>query len=162
MTLYCSAVCAGWAFEIPRSCIHFENARYDDEASVILWHWLLKQIRLSEKHAALHNIYATDCAAVFYDLDSDGEDEILGTHASTAKNSGGEWLLYVLKKDKNNIYREITGDNVYFDAMHPVCIMLNKTDGFRNFQVVRGEQDQDITYVYNAQKKLYYKKPIKQ
>lgn len=162
LTLCCSVVCAGSAFDIPRACLHFENARYDDEASVILWHWLLKQIRLSERNAALHRIYAQDCAAIFYDLDSDGEDEILGTHASTARNSGGEWLLYVLKKDKDNIYKEITGDTVYFDAAHPVCVMLNKTNGFRNIQVVTGTKDDDITYVFNKQSGLYYKKPIKQ
>ena len=67
-------------------------------------------------------------------------------------------LLYVLKKDKNNIYKEITGDTVYFDAAHPVCIMLNKTNGFRNIQVVTGTKDDDITYVFNKQSGLYYKK----
>ena len=69
--------------------------------------------------------------------------------------------LYVLQKDKNGKYKEITGDTVYFDAKHPICILLKKTDGYRNFQVYSETKDDDVTYVYNKEKGLYYKKSVK-
>lgn len=161
MILCFSAVFAGWAFELQRACLHLEDAKPTDEASAILWHWLLKQIRLSETHAALHDIYARDCAAIFYDLNSDGEDEIIGTHYSTALHGNGECLLYVLKK-KDGKYREITGEEVYFDIKHPICILLKKNDGFRNIQVFSDAGNDEVTYVFNKSKGSYYKKVSKQ
>ena len=80
---------------------------------------------------------------------------------ASARNGNGEWLLYVLQKDKNGKYKEITGDTVYFDAKHPICILLKKTDGYRNFQVYSETKDDDVTYVYNKEKGLYYKKSVK-
>lgn len=158
MILCFSAAFAGWAFDIPRACLHLEDAKYTDEASEILWAWLLKQIRLSEEYAALHNIYRKDCAAIFYDLNADGEDEILGTHYASALNGNGEWLLYVLQKDKNGKYKEITGQEIYFDVKHPICVLLKKNEGYRNFQVFNNAGNVDFTYVYNKSKRLYFKK----
>ena len=156
-----SAAFAGLAFDLPRACLHLEDSNSSSEASEILWNWILKRIRLSEAYAALHDIYKKDCAAVFFDLNSDGENEILGPHYASARNGNGEWLLYVLQKDKNGKYKEITGDTVYFDAKHPICILLKKTDGYRNFQVYSETKDDDVTYVYNKEKGLYYKKSVK-
>ncbi len=158
MILYCSAVCAGLAFDIPRACIDLQEMTGQDSASEILWNWLLRQIRLTEANAAIHNIYKRDCAAAFFDLNSDGEDEVIGTHYSSFKNGNGSWLLYVLQKNSKGVYQEITGEEVYFDVRHPVCILLKKTDGYRNFQVFNSIIDDDITYVYNQGKKLYFKK----
>ena len=88
-----SAAFAGLAFDLPRACLHLEDSNSSSEASEILWNWILKRIRLSEAYAALHDIYKKDCAAVFFDLNSDGENEILGTHYASARNGNGEWLL---------------------------------------------------------------------
>ena len=158
MILFCSAGFAGLAFDIPRACFDLENTESSSPASEILWHWLLRQIRLSEANAAIHNIYKKDCAAVFFDLNSDGEDEVLGTHYSSVKNGNGGWLLYILQKNSKGIYQEITGEEIYFDVRHPVCILLKKTDGYRNFQVFNKNLDDDITYSYRQDKKLNFKK----
>ena len=66
--------------------------------------------------------------------------------------------MYILQKNSKGIYQEITGEEIYFDVRHPVCILLKKTDGYRNFQVFNKNLDDDITYSYRQDKKLYFKK----
>lgn len=135
-----------------------QNVDSESEASQIYWNWLLRYVKLSRVNAALHNVYQKDAKAVFCDLNDDGVDEILGTHFASAKNANGEWLLYVLQKDKNGRYREITGEPVYFDAIHPICIMTKKTGEYRNIQVFNELSDKSVIFVFNPEKGLYFKK----
>lgn len=118
----------------------------------------MQHIRLSESHAAIHNIFNKDCVAVFYDINSDGVDEILGTHYASALNGNGECLLYVLQKVGDGEYKEITGEEVYFNVQKPICILLKQRDGYKNFQVYSDSKNDDITYSYNHSKHLYFKK----
>lgn len=151
-------LCVTSGFSFNRTCINFQNIDSESEASQVYWDWLLRYVKLSRANAALHNVYQKDAKAVFFDLNDDGIDEILGTHFSSAKNTNGEWLLYVLQKDKNGKYKEITGEPVYFDAIHPVCIMAKKTGEYHNIQVFNELSDKSVIFVFHPEKGLYFKK----
>src|SRR5574344_1348788 len=97
LLLCCSVQCTSLAFDFQRACFNVEDAKPQDEASLFFWDWLLKQVKLSPQHAALHKVYQEDAVAIYYDLDGDGDDEIIGTHLSSAVNGDGETLLYILK-----------------------------------------------------------------
>ena len=115
-----SAAFAGLAFDLPRACLHLEDSNSSSEASEILWNWILKRIRLSEAYAALHDIYKKDCAAVFFDLNSDGETEILCTYYASARHGTGELLLYVWTQDMYGKKQVIHSFPVHFEVNNTI------------------------------------------
>lgn len=139
--------------------INFNDIDSKTDASQIYWRWLLKKVQLNPINAGLHGVYQRDSAAVFFDLDGDGVDEILATHYSTASSGMGECLLYILKKS-NDRYKEIS-QKIYFNPAIPVYILPQKTNGFRDIEVNNLLESHSHIWVYDKKKELYIKKSEK-
>lgn len=154
-----SAVCVCYAFDLTRTELHIKCAKCTDGASQIFWHWLLKHVRLSQKNAAVHNVFEEDSTAIFFDLNDDGTDEIIGTHYASAAAGNGDCLLYILKKDKDK-YKKISSE-IYFDPSVNIYALRQKTDGWRNIQVFSVTQDKPVVYVFNKKNNLYERKTPK-
>lgn len=154
-----SAVSVSYAFDLTKTQLHIKCAQSTDQASQIFWGWLLKHVRLTPKNAALHDVFEQDAAAVFFDLDDDNTDEIIGTHYASAASGRGNCLLYILKKNKNK-YKKISTD-IYFDPSTQVYALRQKTDGYRNIEVYTINNDNAVVYVFSKEKGAYIKKPAK-
>lgn len=129
------------------------NQRCDDLASKIYWAWLLEEIQLSVKNAELHNIYEKDSCAIFYDLNNDGEDEIIATHYNTAKRGNGQCLLFILQKIGDK-YRKISS-NIYFDVFSPIFVFKEKTNEYKNIEIKTLTDDKYEIVIYDKNKKRY-------
>ncbi len=145
MVLAAAFFSAGFA-EI-KDFILLDKAKCTDEASEILWRYILKSTKLTEKTAEFHNIYKKDCAAVFYDLDDDGVDEIIGTHHSSASRHPGSGILYILKKEKTG-YDEI-GYRILFSESSPIYVLEDKTKGFHNLKCQQKGSALDSVFIYS-------------
>ena len=133
------------------------SAKSTDLASQKLWEYILSEIRLSEKNANLHNIYEKDCKAVFYDLNDDGTDEIIGTHYATGSRNLGYNIMYILKKEKNGTYNDI-GYRIFFAPNSPVFILKSKTKGFHDLRCFNSKTDLDSIFVYSKDIGKYVEK----
>lgn len=155
LLLFLSAVCACYAFDLTGTELRINYAQSTDEASQIFWHWLLKHVRLSSKNAALHNVFEDGSAAVFFDLNDDGIDEIVGTHFASAAAGNGDCMLYILQKDKDK-YKKISS-GIYFDPSVNIYAQRKKTDGYRNLQVFPVTGGKPVIYSFNKKSGLYEK-----
>lgn len=124
------------------------SASCDSAASKELWRFILSETKLSVENANLHKIYASDCRGVFYDLDDDGVDEIIGTHYATGPKSLGYNIMYILKRKENNNYEKISF-RVYFTPNKPVFILKSKTKEFHDLKCYNGKTEKDTTVVYS-------------
>lgn len=147
LLIFCAGLCGAASSQI-ENFILIDGADSSDPASKKLWHYILSEIKLSEKLANLHNIYESDCKAIFYDLDDDGEDEILGTHYATGSRNLGYNILYILKKQKNGNYDDL-GYRIFFASNSPVFILKNKTKGFHDLRCYNGKTELDSVFVYS-------------
>lgn len=167
--IFFSAACATSAFDFSRDkkneqenivysfCLN--NARNSDEASVLLWNWILKYIKLSPKNAALHNIFQNDTAAFFFDLDDDGINEILGTHHSTTISGRGDSLLYIIKYDNDSKLKYVPiSKNLYFDAVSSIKILQEKSNGYHKIQVSSLSTDKNKILSFDKKKEVYTEK----
>lgn len=136
-----------------------KSVKNGDEASVLLWNWILKHIKLCSKNAAIHKIYQNDTAGFFYDLNEDGTREILGTHYATSLSGMGDCLLYILKfnTEEDKKYSLISKD-LYFDAQNNINILQEKTDGYHNIMVSSINSEKPIVLTYDKSKKSYVEK----
>lgn len=150
-----NAACVYCASDLNKTELFLKYAASTDKASQIFWHWLLKYVKLSPKNAALHNVFEYDSAAVFFDLNDDGIDEIIGTHYASATSGNGDCLLYILKKD-NSKYKKISSD-IYFDPTISIYISPQKNNGYYDLQVFSSLTRKTLTYSFNLQKGLYEK-----
>lgn len=147
--------------QIEYSC-YISNAKNNDEASLLLWNWLLKYTRLTPQHAASHGIYQKNTHAIFYDLDGDGTREILGTHNATTIAGNGNNLLYILKYDEKEFskYRRIS-QKLYFDIHKPIQIYSDETGKYKRIGaklLAPNELDaevKNVTFVFDKRKNSY-------
>ena len=139
------------------SC-YISNAKNSDEASLLLWNWLLNYTGLSVQHAAIHNIYEKNTHAIFYDLDGDGVREILGTHDSTTITGMGNNLLYILKYDEKikSKYKKISRD-LYFNAHKPITIFFEEKNKYKKIRAVSIDNT-PVTFVFDKRKNNYVAK----
>ena len=143
--------------KIEFSC-YINNAKNTDEASLLLWNWLLSYTGLSAQHAALHNIYEKNTHAIFYDLDGDRVREILGTHDSTTISGMGNNLLYILKYDEKakSKYKKISKD-LYFNAHKPLSIFYEEKNKYKKIRAVM-INNTPITFSFDKRKNIYIEK----
>ncbi len=136
-----------------------KSVKNSDEASVLLWNWILGHIKLCPKNAAIHKIYQNDTAGFFYDLNEDGTREILGTHYATSLSGMGNCLLYILKYNPNeNLKYNLISKDLYFDAQNDINILQEKTDGYHDIMVSSLNSEKPIVLTYDKSKKSYVEK----
>lgn len=136
--------------------ILLNGARCSDEPSEILWKYLLKTTRLTEKTAEFHNIYKKDCVAVFYDLDDDGVSEVVGTHYASETRNVGHNIIYILKKGKKG-YEDICY-RIFLCQNSPIYVLKNKTEGFHDLELREKCSNTVLIYVYSKNINRYINK----
>lgn len=113
----------------------FNNVLYfdkkgDKEASNILYQYELKNLNItSEKAYELFNFKEENVRAVFYDLNSDGVNEVIGYINADIYNEEEGNLLFILKKNKNlnNKYLNISGITFIPEmGLHILSLAKNK------------------------------------
>lgn len=103
------------------------------QASKILYEFELKDMKVSrEKAKDAFNYDQSNVYALFYDLNSDGVNEIIGFIDSTYFYCLQGYELFVLKKVGNE-YIRIT--DVHFYPNVEFCILDSKTNGFYDLKV---------------------------
>lgn len=140
----------------------FSKAAFDldevtcaDEASELLWEHILKTTRMNESIAAIHKIFKQDCKAVFYDLNGDGKDEIIGTHYASRSSTSGLGIrlglcnstMYILQGSRGK-YKELNQD-LYFDPHKTVRILHDENDGYKSMRVSGCTNHESADFVYN-------------
>ena len=105
----------------------------NSQASKILYEFELKDMNVSrEKAKEAFNYDQSDVYAIFYDLNSDGVNEIIGFINSTYFYCVQGYELFVLKKVGNE-YKRIT--EVHFFPNVEFFILDSKTNGFHDLKV---------------------------
>ena len=100
-----------------------EEAPIDDEMKIINDDDSVTVIKMK---SVLNRISAFE-----YDLNDDGENEIIGFSTNSAYWGTAGFILFILQKDKNNNYSEKT-IALNFDPALKLYILPNKTNGFKD------------------------------
>lgn len=129
------------------------NEKWDKEASKILYEHELRELNVTpEKVYELFGYKLSDVRAVFYDLNSDGVNEIIGYVNAPYYWSRDGMSLKILKK-VNGGYENISMVNT---APHlGVYIFSTRTAGFYDLKLFPGIEYSPIIVKYN-QKQQYY------
>lgn len=105
----------------------------DKNAAKILYEYALKEVNMTPQKAyEAFGYRLSDIKAVFYDLNSDGVDEIIGYIAVPSSYSQDGACLYILKKDR------MAYMNICMVNTHPwkgIWVLDSITNGFRNIRV---------------------------
>ncbi len=103
------------------------------QAAKILYEFELKDMGIDRKKSKeLYNYDESDAYAIFYDLNSDGVDEIIGFIYSTYFYCVQGYELFILKR-VNNEYERIT--YVHFFPEGDLHILDSKTAGYSDLKV---------------------------
>ena len=153
---FCSAFYCADAAQV-EDFILLGKARSSDAASQRLWKFILSETKLSERNAELHNIYEEDCRAVFYDLDDDGQQEIIGTHYATGARRLGYNIMYILKKDSSGVYQNIAY-RIFFAPNSPIFVLKSKTKGFHDLRCYNSKSEMDSVFVFSKNIEMYVDK----
>ncbi len=125
----------------------------DKKASKILYEYALKEVNMTPQKAyEAFGYRLSDVKAVFYDLNSDGVDEIIGYIAVPSSYCRDGAGLYILKKD-NAKYINISMVNT-----HPwkgVWVLDSITNGFRNIRVYPGIEWKQHRAIYDKKQQYY-------
>ena len=124
-----------------------EEAPIDDEMKIINDDDSVTVIKMK---SVLNRISAFE-----YDLNDDGENEIIGFISNSAYWGTAGFNLFILQKDKNNNYLEKTLA-LNFDPALKFYILPNKTNGFKDI-VIHGSiayKFRQVIVKYNG--KFYY------
>ena len=89
------------------------NKKWDKEASKILYEYELRELNVTpEKAYELFGFKQSDARAVFYDLNSDGVNEVIGYIDTRYYYGVLGWSLFILRKNSND-YVNISSINFY-------------------------------------------------
>ena len=100
------------------------------EASKILYEYILQDEDMTDEMLEFAHIYPESARAFEYDLNDDGENEIIGVVYSTFYWGTAGYSLFILQK-QNNLYEEITWI-VNFEPLLPIRILKEKSNGYKN------------------------------
>lgn len=105
----------------------------DEKASKILYEYALKEVNMTPQKAYEDFGYRlSDVKAVFYDLNSDGVDEIIGYIDSMVYSCVEGTRLFILKKENNQLH----GLSILnFSPENGVYILDPKSNGFRDLKI---------------------------
>lgn len=123
------------------------------QASKILYEFELKDINITpEKAYEVFGFKESDVYAFFYDLNSDGENEIIGYIYAPYSWCRDGWALKILKKEKNG-YKEISMVKTSLDK--GFYILDTKTAGFSDLRVFPGMEEVVRIAKYNSKRQYY-------
>lgn len=130
------------------------DKKWDKEALKILYEFVLDDIGMSPQNA--YNAFGYELSAVratFYDLNSDGKNEIVGyiNVSSSYCEDGADF--YILKKN-NNKYEDIS--SIHFLLSNGVQVYDSMTNGFYDIGVLVTKQHKNVKAKYNKQYYEYF------
>lgn len=129
------------------------DKKWDKEASRILYEYELKEQKLTPNEAyKVFGYKQSDVRAVFYDLNSDGINEVIGYVYAPYSFSCDGWSLKILKKEINS-YIDISGVNTQPAA--GLYIYDTKTDGFKDIKVYPSKKFIPTIAKYNHKQQYY-------
>ena len=115
-----------------KEVINFDKT-CDKEASKILYEYQLQEHEMTPQKAyETFGYKLSDVYAVFYDLNSDGINEIIGYINAPYTCCVEGIRLFILKK-KDNIYTSLTVVNFYPEK--GITVLDSKTDGFYDLKI---------------------------
>ena len=132
-----------------KEVINFDKT-CDKEASKILYEYIKKEYSMS--FLELTNVTKESCIATFYDLDSDGESEILGYVSSFAFQGTAGYSLYILKK--NTEYEDITSIMNFYPWLG-ITVLDSKTEKYYDLSFYGNKQKIPIVVKYNKKWQYY-------
>ena len=136
-----------------KEVINFDKT-CDKEASKILYEYQLQEHEMTPQKAyETFGYKLSDVYAVFYDLNSDGINEIIGFVNVPYSYSRDGANLYILKK-KEFKSEDISGINAY--PFSGIYILDTKTSGFKDIMVFATMQHKPIIAKYNKQYYEYF------
>ncbi len=113
--------------------IIYLDKSWDKQASKLLYEYELKDLNTTpEKAFEIFGFKESDVRAVFYDLNSDGVNEIIGYINRSCFWSRDGMALFILKKENGN-YENISWLNT--EPSLGVYVYENKTFGFCDLKV---------------------------
>ena len=134
--------------------IIYLHKKRDEKASRILYEYCLGLFDYTpEQVYEIYGYKLFDVNAVFYDLNNDGVDEIIGYIEVPSSYSRDGANLYILKKD-NNKYEDISGIN--FSPSSGVHVLDSSSNGYFDINVVVTMQFKTVSAKYNKQYYEYF------
>ena len=110
------------------------------EASIILAKYLMDKYPLLYAQEPIMD----DTNAVFYDLNDDGVEEIIGICHSDGGSAG--YSLHILKKNFGSGYKELA-PFINFYAGSPIFVHKSKTNGFHDIEFTARTNKADQNFV---------------
>ena len=141
------------------------NKKWDKEASKILYEYRLSELNFTpEKAYEAFGYKLSDVRAIFYDLNSDGINEVIGYINVPSEVCVEGTALTILKKEKEN-FLLLANFNFYPDS--GINILDSKTDGYFDIKtfftkIQYNEKPKlHITRLYNSYGLAKYNKKLK-
>ncbi len=113
---------------------------YSPQASIILAKYLMDEYPLLYAQEPIMD----DTNAVFYDLNDDGVEEIIGICHSDGGSAG--YTLHILKKNFGSGYKDIS-PFINFYAGSPIFVHKSKTNGFHDIEFTARTNKPDQNFV---------------
>ena len=124
--------CFGFDFGRVEKVIDLDEQQ-NEVASKILYDFILHIRKWTPEVAEKDFGYISDLTvATYYDLNNDGEDEIIGISGDVASICSQGEKLYILQ-NKNGIYKSIITDE--YICPHRVSILSTKTNGYCDIKI---------------------------
>ena len=105
----------------------------EPEASKILYEYILQDEDMTDEMLELAHITPKSAFAFEYDLNDDGENEIIGLVYSTYYWGTAGYSLFILQK-QGDVYENIAWI-VNFEPLLPLRILKEKSNGFKNIGI---------------------------
>ena len=122
------------------------------DASKILFEYITKEN--TNEFLKIAKINQEACLAFFYDLNADGENEIIGTVFSSAYSGTAGYSLIILQKNKDN-YKEISYLINYY-PQNGITILNSCSLGYQDISIWGNKQyDFPLMVKFNKEYQLY-------
>lgn len=142
------------------------DKKWDKDASKILYEYNLSELNLTpEKVYEAFGYKLSDVRAVFYDLNSDGVDEVIGYINSSYETCAAGAAITILKKEKGFFS---TLAKFHFYPHSGVSIIDSKNDGYFDLKMyytkiqLEEKPKLRIVKIYNTLGLVRYDKILKQ
>ena len=105
----------------------------EPEASKILYEYISHEEYMTDEFLELAHITPKSACAFEYDLNNDGENEIIGLIYSSGFFGSAGHSLFILQK-QGDVYEDITC-MVNFEPLLPLRILKEKSNGYKNIGI---------------------------
>jgi len=142
------------------------DKKWNQEASKILYNYVLEKVKMTSEQAfEAFGYKLEDVRAVFYDLNSDGINEVIGYINAPSFWCREGMALFILQNVDNSYNDDLGYFNFYPEK--GIRILNTKTDGYydfeRYFTKINSIKDsnESLTYTYNFHSVAKYNKKYK-